>query len=241
MPPPARRRTLALGTPSFYPPSGDNHSRFTSDPADLALADTINGRAQKNARTWQIVALVSLSSFFISLGILGYAVTLPKTVPVIVTVNPEGRAQYVGRVDRSMYSSTASVPEAAKLYSMRRLLTTMHTWVIDRDAQEMFIREAQSLVQSGAISQLDLFFRANNPFTGLGEITRSIEIDPPLKQTETTYIAYFTTAEKDRNGYTRKIARWSALINLDLFETTEQNPLGLYIVNFDIKQAEEKR
>lgn len=202
--------------------------------------DTINGLNQKNARMWQIIALVSLSSFFISLGIIAYAVTLPKTVPVIVTVNPEGQAVYVGRVNRSMYTSS-TIPEIAKTYSIKRLLTTMHLWVIDRSAQQLYIEEAFSLVQSGATSQLDIFFKANNPYTNLGKFTRSIEIEPPLKQTDTTYISYFTTTEKNTDGYTTKISRWSALINLELFETTESNPLGLYIISFDIKLLEEKR
>jgi type IV secretory pathway TrbF-like protein len=229
-----------LGTPSFYPPAGDNHTRFTSDSHNLTLVDTINGQAQKNARTWQIVALVSLASFFISLGITGYAVTLPKTVPVIVTVNPEGRAAYVGRVDRAMYNS-ATVPEISKIYALRRLLTAMHTWVIDREAQNMFITEAASLVQSGAVNQLDIFFRANNPYARLGEITQSVDIEPPLRQTDATYIIYFSTEQKDLSGYVRRTDRWSALVNLDVFETTEANPLGLYIINFDIKRLEEKR
>jgi type IV secretion system protein VirB5 len=228
-----------LGTPSFFPPAGDNHTNFTSESRNLSLVDTINGQAQKNARTWQIIALASLISFFISLGIIAYAVTLPKTVPVIVTVNPEGKATYVGRVDRSLYTS-GSIPEISKIYVIRRLLTTMHTWVIDRAAQDMYISEAASLVQSGAVNQLDLFFRANNPFSRLGEITKSIDIEPPLRQTDTTYITYFTATEKHIDGYTRTAARYSALINLELFETSESNPLGLYIVNFDIKKLEEK-
>jgi type IV secretion system protein VirB5 len=189
---------------------------------------------------WQVIALVSLSAFFIALGIVAYAVTLPKTVPVIVTVNPEGQAAYVGRVDRSRYTS-GSIPEIAKTYAIKRLITTMHLWVVDRAAQQMFIDEAFSLVQSGATGRLDLFYRENNPFTNLGKITRSIEIEPPLKQTDTTYIVYFTTAEKTLDGYTTKTSRWSVLVNLEPFETTESNPLGIYIINFDIKLLEEKR
>jgi hypothetical protein len=55
---------------SFYIAEGSNGTAFTQDDHNLEIADTINGIAQKNARTWQIVALVSLASFFIALGIL---------------------------------------------------------------------------------------------------------------------------------------------------------------------------
>jgi type IV secretory pathway TrbF-like protein len=115
----------------------------------------------------------------------------------------------------------------------------MHQWLADKEAQQAYISEAMSVVQSSAVRQLDLFFRANNPFAAFGDKTRSITIEPPLKQTDKTYIVYFTTTEKNRSGYEGKKIRWSALLNLDAYEPSPENPLGLYITNFDIKQIEE--
>jgi type IV secretion system protein VirB5 len=224
---------------SFYVPEGANGTAFTQDDRSLETADTVDGLAQKNARMWQIIALVSLSSFFISLGILVYAVTLPKTVPVVVTVNPEGEAAYAGKIDKSAYGKTA-VPDVAKEYQIKRLLTKMHQWTADKEAQQSYIAEARSIVQSNAVRQLDLFFRSNNPFTEFGDKTRSVSVEPPLKQTEKTYIVYFTTLEKHRGGYEGKKIRWSALVNLDRYEPGIENPLGLYITNFDIKAVGEK-
>jgi type IV secretion system protein VirB5 len=188
---------------------------------------------------WQIIALVSLSSFFISLGLLIYTVNLPKTVPVVVTVNPEGEASYVGKIDKANYGNTR-VPEIAREYQIKRLLTKMHQWVIDKEAQQSYIAESMSIVQSGAARELDRFYRENNPFANFGDKTRSISIEPPLKQTDKTYIAYFTTTEKNRSGYEGKRIRWSALINIDMYEPSPDNPLGIYITNFDIKPIEEK-
>jgi type IV secretory pathway TrbF-like protein len=117
----------------------------------------------------------------------------------------------------------------------------MHQWVIDKEAQQAYISEAMSVVQSNAIRQLDLFFRSNNPFASLGDKTRSVSIEPPLKQTEKTWIVYFTTVEKNRSGYETKRTRWSALVNIDSYEPSPENPLGIYITNFDIKSVEEKK
>jgi type IV secretion system protein VirB5 len=225
---------------SFYASEGSNGTAFTQDDRNLEVADTVNGLAQKNARTWQIIALVSLSSFFIALGICIYAVNLPRTVPVVVTVNPEGAAGYAGRIDKANYGNT-SIPDIAKEYQIKRLLTRMHLWVIDREAQQAYISEAMALVQSTAIRELDLFFRANNPYAQFGDKTRSVTIEPPLKQTDKTWIVYFTTSEKNRSGYEGKRIRWSALVNLDIYEPKPENPLGIFITNFDIKQIEEKK
>jgi type IV secretion system protein VirB5 len=224
----------------FYASEGTNGTAFTQDEKNLDVADTINGLAQKNARTWQIIALVSLVSFLISLGILVFAINLPKTVPVVVTVNPEGEASYVGRIDKSQYGSS-TIPDIAREYQIKKLLNRMYQWVIDREAQQAYISEAMSIVQSNAIRQLDLFYRSNNPFTNIGEKTRSVTIDPPLKQTDKTWIVYFTTIEKNRSGYETKKTHWSALVNLEIYQPSPENPLGIYISNFDIKQLEEKK
>jgi type IV secretory pathway TrbF-like protein len=224
---------------SFFLPEGDNSTAFTQDRQGLTLTDTINGLAQKNARMWQIIALVSLACFVFSLVVLSYTASLPKDVPVIVTVNPEGKAAYVGKVSRNQYTNSA-IPEIAKEYLIREFITKMHTWVIDRDAQQRYIDETNALVQAGAIRELDSFYRANNPFTNIGDRTRTVDMEPPLKQTERTYIIYFTTTEKNRNGFTLRGIRWSALINIDLFDPSVENPLGIFITNFDIKQIEEQ-
>lgn len=126
------------------------------DVRTLYMADTIQAISQKNARMWQIIALVSLVSFFISLGICFYAVTLPKTVPVIVTVDSDGYTNYVGKVDRSAYGKTA-VPEQAKTYVIKKLITNMHTRVIDPEAQRRFIDECLHVCQGSACRAVQVF------------------------------------------------------------------------------------
>ena len=203
----------------------------------VTMADTIAGMSQKNARMWQIIALVSLSSFFISLGILIYAVTLPKTLPVIVTVDYKGNASYVGKVDKA-YWGYSKIPEQHKTSQIKKFITNMHTWVIDRNAQRNYMDVATSLCQETASTQLKTFFLNNNPYDWIGIKTKSVELQEPLKQTENTYVIYFDVITY-ANGYLEKKEKFSALLTLDVFEVTEEtkdeNPLGLYITSFDIK------
>lgn len=227
---------------TFFVPNGTNTTAFSTDDKGLEVSDTINGLAQKNARMWQIIALVSLSSFFIALGILIYAVNLPKTIPIVVTVNPEGAAQYIGKVDKSLYGKN-TIPEIAKTYQIETLLKNMFTIVIDKDAQNDYILQANSLVQAGAITQLDTFFRQNNPFLNFGKEIQSIEIEALLKQTDKTYFVNFNVTKKTIDGYVKYNTLYSALINIDYFEPNLDNSknkypniLGVYITNFDIKE-----
>lgn len=231
---------ILMGERSYFAPEGGNSTAFNSTSDELTLHDTIQGMAQRNARTWQIVALVSLSSFLVSLILLAYALNLPKTVPVIVTVNSEGEARYVGRVERSMYGNTA-IPEIAKEYQIKKLITKMHTRFIDLQAQRVYVADTQAIVQSGAIRQLDSFYRGDNPYDNIGEETRSVQIDPLLKQTDNTYVCYFRVIKRHINGYELSNDRWSALVNIDVYDSTADNPLGIYITNFDLKQITEEK
>ena len=205
----------------------------------VAAADTIQGLSQKNARMWQIIALVSLSAFFISLFICFYAVRLPKTIPVIVTVDTNGSATYVGKVDKS-YWGKSNIPDHHKTYQVQKLINNMYTWVIDPVAQNSYIKECENICQGTALNQLDTFFRENNPFDFLGLETQTVEMDAPLKQSDRTYVVYYD-AIRYRNGYETNRVRYSALVTIDYFEVTEEtknlNPLGVYITSFDIKEV----
>ena len=221
---------------TFFLPQGSNQTAFNSDDRSLEVSNTINGISQKNARMWQIIALVSLTAFFIALAILGYAVQMPKSIPVIVTVDPDGKANYVGKVDRSLYGRQ-QIPDTAKTYQIKKLIKNMYTIVVDKSAQYEYIKEASYIVQSAAAAQLDTFFRANNPFNDFGEYTQTVDIAPPLRQTDKTYYVNFDVTRKNVRGYVEAQRSYTALVNLDFYETTaESNPLGIFITNFDIKE-----
>ena len=128
----------------------------------MRALDSVDGLAQKNARMWQIISLVSLSSFFIALGVLIYAVNLPKTIPVIVTVDSTtGKAEYVGQIDKSLYGKEA-IPEIAKMARMHN------------DAN-VLVMPGRYIPNETAAEIMDQFF--NTPFEG-GRHIRRIEKIP---------------------------------------------------------------
>ena len=197
------------------------------------VADAYNGLQQRTARTWQLIAVVSLVSFFISLGIIIYAVTLPRTVPVIVTVNDEGQAQYVGKIDRKNYGQTA-IPEIAKHYQIKKLVTSMYTWITDRNAQKLFINDAAAIVQEGAVGELDIFFRSDNPYSHVGKEVSTAEINSIVSITDNTYLVDFTRTVKTVNGYVIRTEKKRASVVIGYYSATEKNPLGVYVTHFEI-------
>lgn len=197
------------------------------------VVDTYNGFVQRTARTWQIIALASLAAFFVSLGIIIYAVNLPKTVPVIVTVNDEGKANYVGPIDKESYGRT-EIPEITKHYQIKKLITSMYTWITDRAAQKLFINDAAAIVQEGAVGELDVFFRSDNPYNHVGRETSSAEVNSIVSITENTYLVDFTRTVKTVNGYTLRTDKKRASVVIGYYSASERNPLGVYVTHFEI-------
>lgn len=220
---------------TMYVPEGQPVTAFNGDEKGMALMDSHEGLAQKNSRMWQIISLVSLSAFFVALGVNIWAVNLPKTVPVIVTVNGEGQADYIGKVDKASYN-TGQIPDVHKYYQIRKLVESMFTWYVDEDAQQLAVRQAESLVQGGAAQQLDMFFRQNNPFQNMGKLVSSVEIEPSMKQTENTFITYFDVTYKTTGGSVSQKSRYSILTTIGYFRMSIENPLGVYITNFDLRK-----
>lgn len=225
---------------SLFVPEGQPVTAFNIDEKGFAKMDTFDGLAQKNSRTWQLIAICSMIAFFLSIAVLVWAVHQPKTVPVIVTVNGEGNANYIGKVDKSLYGSN-KIPEIHKIAQIKNLVTSMFTQVIDEEAQQNYINQAGCLVQGGAATQLNDFFTAHNPFQTMGSYVSAVSVEEPLKQSEKTFIVYFNVKVSTYAGYVISNKRYSMLVTIDYFNMTLENPLGGYITNFDLKEVEKNR
>lgn len=223
---PSKKR-LKMSTKSGKAPS--------IDEATLGMANTIQSISQKNARMWQIIALVSLSSFFISLGICVYAVNLPKTVPIIVTVDRDGKSKYEGKVDTS-YNAKSNIPESAKTYQIKRLIKNMYTWSFDPTVQRTQIKECETICAGEtARGQLNEFFLNNNPFDWTGIKTQTVEIGEPMPLTDKTYNVFYRVDTFSR-GQVEKSEFWIAVVTIDYMDgDRDQNPLGIYVTSIEAR------
>ena len=202
----------------------------------MTMMQTIMADRARNARMWQIIALVCLTALFIALGICLYAVNLPRTVPVVVTVNQEGAAQYIGAVDKSYWGNNR-IPEKHKTYQIKHLIQNMYLISTDRSAQNLYVAQAQSSVQGAAVKLLNDFFKENNPFDYFGYRVSKVSINEPLRQTDRTYYVDYTVEIYSSTGMLESSTNYRGLFTIDYFERKDElNPLGVYITNFDIKE-----
>ena len=92
----------------------------------LEIYERMERDRKRNENKWKIFAYISIAGFILSLVVMAWAINLPKTVPVLVSVSDFGEAKYIGEVNRINYSGI-KVPEIAIEYQIRKFVTNKYT------------------------------------------------------------------------------------------------------------------
>ncbi len=217
----------------FYLPKGTNDSPFNSM---LKEYDRIIGMQNKENATWRIIAIASITAFFLSLGIMIYAINLPKTVPMVITVSDWGEAKYVGNISKFSYSNIV-VPDIAIQHQIKKFITNMNTITSDAGVMKQNITDCYNMLDTRAQAKLSNILRNNNPFEKFGNIKQSILIESILQLTPKSYQVDYIQSKLNLIGVIQDQVRYRAILSVELLEPPEnkkiENPLGIYITDFD--------
>lgn len=223
-----------MGAKSTWIPDTQSENPFNKN---LKEYDRIIGEQCKENRTWRRIAIISLCAFFLSLGIVIYAVNLPKTVPLVITVSDWGEAKYVGGITQYSYANI-QVPEIAVHYQLRKFVTNINTITSDPDVMRQNIRECYAAMIPTSADKLTRILREDNPLQEYGTIKRQISIESVLRLSDSSYQIDFIETDSRSDGFVRSRTRCRAVCTTALMEPAVEdlimNPLGIYITDFDI-------
>ena len=202
---------------------------------DKAYADILMDKMKETSR-WRLTAFGSLILFAVSLGISAHAVSLQRTVPVLINVMPSGETQYLGEVRQT---GALQVPEAAILYQVRRFITNLRS--ISTDYQVLYnnIDDCYAMVTQGYAQIMTRMLRESSPFDLVGRVRRTVEIESALRITGRSYQIDWTETVIDGSA-SRRVTRMRAVVTVLLIPPTDQtirrNPLGIYIENAEMTE-----
>ncbi len=224
----------------FYSPKGKNDTPFNDGVKEY---DRIIGMQNKENKTWRLIAIISMLIVFAFLGILIYAINLPKTVPMVITVSDWGEAKYVGNISKFSYNNI-EVPDVAIQYQIKKFITNMNTITSDADVMKQNIRDCYNMLDDQAQAKLSNILRTNNPFEKFGNIKQSILIESILQLTSKSYQVEYIQSKMSMTGIITAETRYRAIISITLLEPPEdkkiENPLGIYITDFDFTKIKNK-
>ncbi|UTC77070.1 type IV secretion system protein [Treponema sp. OMZ 799] len=202
--------------------------------------DRIIGLQNKENRTWRIIAVASLSFLFLSLLLLLYAIKLPKTIPMVITVSEYGEAKYVGNVSKLSYSNM-KVPDIAIQYQIKRFVTNMNTITSDAQVMKQNIRDCYNMLSGDAGLKLSNILKNDNPFDKFGDIKQSILLESILQLSPQSYQVDYIQSKITMTGVVTDRTRYRGIISIALLEPPEdkkiENPLGIYISDFDFTKV----
>lgn len=189
---------------------------------------------QSGERKWKIFTALSFGCLVAAIAALIWALTLPKTVPMVITVSDWGEAKYVGNVSSYSYNGL-KVPPVAIEYQLRKFVDHMFAIPSDSSILRTNLEDCYASLTNDAANKFTDTIRADNPKDHFGKMTRTVEIETILKLSDKSYqLDFFLDSTA---GTTKTRQRMRGVISTELLEPSEsdqiRNPLGIYITNFD--------
>lgn len=193
-------------------------------------------KESKGRREWLILSAIELFVIVVLSGALGWAVTLPKNIPVVITVLPWGEAKYVGDVSSYSYE-TMNIPESAYIYQVETFLQRLRTLPTDDQVLTSNITSLYNMITPGAESRMTPEIRTDNPFANLGFKKRVVTIESTIRVSGSTYQVDFIETITGREAGTK---RYRALVTTTRKTPPKKaeklNPLGIYIDEYNITE-----
>lgn len=228
-----------------YSPQGDattdfNSERNSSNNLQLRHFDFICGQVMKENRILKYVVIVSCLAFFVSIGITLYAVSLPESIPVLVTMNDFGETSYVGAVSRKNYQNY-NVPEIAVQYQVKNFINLCYTLSTDNTVMRKSVEKNYHNLTSTTANKYTNWIKEEKPFDDFGTYTREVVFQTePLQLSKDTYQVDFQIIKRLVSGNSKNTTNIRAVVSIALMQPTDgdikDNPLGIYITAFDFKE-----
>lgn len=228
-----------------YSPQGEPTTPFNSEKnavnnLQLRHFDFICGQVMKENRILKYVVIVSCLAFFVSIGITLYAISLPESIPVLVTMNDFGETSYVGAVTRKNYQNY-SVPEVAVQYQVKKFITLCYTLSTDKTVMKNSVSNTYHLLTSTTASKYSTRLKEENPYEDFGARTREVSFQTePLQLSKDTYQVDFQVITRMLSGTVTDNVTMRAVISINVMKPSDEdikdNPLGIYITAFDFKE-----
>lgn len=214
----------------------DTWSKESVKFSNLYLYKKICDLDKTQMHKWKMIALGSLVIMLISLCIMFYALNLPRTVPLVITVSDWGEARYVGEVNKLSFQGL-KIPKIAIEYQLRRFITNRFNISTDANVIRGNLKDCYSCLTSNSAQKLSEELKADNPLKLVGKLIKNVEIESILTLSKNSYQVDFILTSSSLTGRMVETERLRGVLSVETLEPNEEdmklNPLGIYITNFD--------
>lgn len=198
----------------------------------------------KEINTWRI--LFSISWVFVLFSLIGWYQTknLPKTTPLIIEVQADGRAKYLGKVDHIRYETIQPKEYMIKAH-LKDFITYTREIILDSDVMYDNILRAFGWVSVEIKQRLNNEIQTEDPFSKVGYEKRLVEVETIIQTTGATWQVDWYEVATTISGIETKRIKYRGLFTLQQQEPgnekeRERNPLGIYITDYNIAEVKQQ-
>lgn len=217
-------------------------SEWSSESKDLThlyIYNQLKRMDKINEKKWKFVAIFSSLCLGLTLMLLAYTINLPKTVPLIISVNDFGEAKYIGAANKLNYSGMR-VPQVAIEYQIRKFITNKYSLSTDGAVCRDNIRDIYAMLTSSATVKYSDELKEVNPLTEVGKTIRTVDIESILKLSANSYQIDFYVISENYEHRQRTSTHIRGIVHIEFLtpekEDQIKNPLGIYIKNYDFTE-----
>lgn len=191
---------------------------------------------------WKIFAVISFGMLVISIGVAIWAISLPKSVPCVITVSDFGEANYVGPVTKLSYSGL-KVPQVAIDYQMTQFVTKRFSVPADGAVLRQNLTDVYRMLTSETSSKLTEEIKAgDDPRKKFGKSLVTVEVQTILKLSEKSYQLDFFVTDTTLTGKVNYRDHMRGVLTVAMLEPSadeqKSNPLGIFFSGFDFTLVE---
>ncbi len=215
-----------------------------SKTTPLEIYEQMEKDRMKAENKWKIFAWISIVGFILSLIVMAWAVNLPKTVPVIVSVNDFGEAKFIGEVNRINYSDL-KIPEIVIESQINKFVTNKFSIPGDAEVLRNNLKECYAFLTAETAGKLSSELQEYNPLNDVDSIRRRVDVESILKTSKNSYQVDFKITQSTPYNSNRKIMWMRGIVTIVLLEPHKDdrltNPLGIYFSEYDFKEINKEQ
>lgn len=191
------------------------------------------GDLARATRNWQIAAAgLLVGNLVLAAGVVWLA-ERRVVIPYVVEVDKLGYALAAGPVARD---SDVLASDRVVRYHLAAFVRGARSVIADPVALKRNLDQVYAYARGPAVSLLDEYYRALNPFDRAKQATVSVDVQSLLLVSERTWQARWTETSRGLDGVISGKTSWEAVLTVETIpatseETIYSNPIGLYVVS----------
>jgi len=200
---------------------------------------TRNRMLRLSAAVWRCAAI----SFIVVSGCLAaidvYLAQLPKRVPYVIEVTPDGEARYYQDAVKLLEDWTPN--ESTQRYFMAHYIQDLRSVSSDNYENKRKVQSVYFRTIGQAAGDVDQFYRENDPTKRSGTETVKVPTEEVsvVRYSDTQWKVTWRETVIDRMGVVKQDTQYEALLTTAIYRPdTErrlrENPIGLYVTALDI-------